>query len=187
MTRALLLASLFMIFTNISVRSECGSLELLKSRPLSDIEGLWSMTSEDLLVLILRNEDGRLEITVAPENGGVKWKAGSVVGYLEPSAEENAYWLMLEDVPKDQISRKIAGRFPFSKRCVVRLKGNGEYLTIEKGDVDIAFKPLSFFPKLNRLIRLSFKNPKDILPEGFRKIAPGFDGRTGSRSRPVYF
>lgn len=183
-----LLSFFIAVLTSMSAwsRGPQSSVEFLQTLPLSDVEGLWSLTSENLLVLILRNGDGRLDISVAPENAG-SWKSGSVVGYLEPAADNRSWWLFLEDAPNDRIAEKITGRFPFSRRCIVKLNDQGDCLAIEKGDFSVEFKPLSLLPKLNRLIRLKYKDPKQKLPEGFRKIAPGFDGAVGTRSRPVYF
>lgn len=166
-----------------------GSEEILADLPLSDIEGLWSMTSEDLLVLIIRNGNGRLDMTVAPENIGTGLKSGQLVGYLEPTADTDAYWLYLEDVPKSTRNKlgNVLGTLPFSRRCILRLRGNSDILAIEKGDVNISFNPLSLFPHLNRLIRIRFKNPEANIHEGFRKILPGYDGGRASRSRPVYY
>lgn len=187
--RTVLTALIFLCLpTPVSSQAK-GSLAILQDKPLSGIEGLWSMTGEDLLVLILRNHEGRLEMTVAPENAGSGYKSGSIVGYLEPTAESDSYWLYLEDVPRSVNKRhkNVLGTHPFSKRCVLRHREDGELLTIEKGGVDMTFNPLSYFPYLNRLIRLRFSDPNAKIREGFRKIAPGFDGAVGSNRRPVYF
>ena len=165
------------------------SFEILEGLPLSDVEGLWSMTSENLLVLVIREESGRLKMTVAPESETYGFVPGQVVGYLEPTTENDAFWLLLEDVPasKSKKLKNVAGTFPFSRRCVLRVKEKGDVLAIEKGDASITFNPLCYFPYLNRLIRLRFSNPEAKIREGFRKIAPGFDGGVGTRQRPVYY
>ncbi len=164
------------------------SLDILKELPLSQIEGLWSMTSENLLVLIVRNESGRLDMTVAPENVGSGFATGQLVGYLEPTADKDSYWLYLEDVPKGKTGIKnVLGTNPFSKRCVLTLKEEGEVLVIERAEKGLSIRPLGLFPKLNSLIRLNVKNPEGKVHEGFRKIYPGYDGEFGNRQRTVYF
>ncbi len=79
------------------------------------------------------------------------------------------------------------GTFPFSRRCVLRLTEKGTVLAIEKGDVAVTFNPLSYFPYLNRLIRLRLSNPSAKIREGFRKLAPCFDGHVATPLRPIYY
>lgn len=183
----LILILLTMTIGDVTAQAK-SSEDILKELPLSKIEGLWSMTAEELLVLIIRNDNGRLDMTVAPENLGSGLKAGQLIGYLEPTADKDCYWLYLEDVPQRKGNLKnVLGTYPFTKRCILRLKDNGEILSIERGSVAVSLKPSGIFPAFSRLIRFQFKNPNSKVHEGFRKIYPGFDGSFGTSQRIVYF
>lgn len=163
------------------------SVELLSERSISPPEGLWEITGEQILVLILRNRDGRLDITIAPEDESGTFPAGHLIGYLEESPDTKVYSLHLSDMPhRDGKLRDVTGSLPFSRRCLLKIGDNGESLLIEKADASITVNPLAWFPYLNRLLKLRFRDPAAKIPAGLRKIAPGFDGGTASRRFTIY-
>lgn len=147
----------------------------LRSMPLQPIEGLWYYNEEQTTLLIERTdaEASDLKLTyriVYVDSEDYDILPGTVVGYVEPSAEYDKYALWLySEMSESALVRPL--------KCVATLSRESDILTFVKAKWKLKFRAnfARFLPSLFKGISLLTEYDDVKVPLGFRKIFPARD------------
>lgn len=158
------------------ILTETEAREWCDSGVLSPVEGLWVYPSDDMRVLIKKDDSipGTFAISVV-ETPDCRLKPGDIIGRLYPSADRRQFRL-------EQMTRKGIMGLIHPKDCVATLSSDGESLIVKSPKLKLKIMPYTLLPRFWRMLRISEKNPADDLPAGLVKVYPGYD-RNGSLRR----
>ena len=147
----------------------------LRSMPLQPIEGLWYYNEERTMLLIERTDADAsdLKLTyriVYVDSEDYDILPGTVVGYVEPSAEHDKYALWI-------YSEMSASALVHPLKCVATLASEADVLTFVKARWKLKFRAnfARFLPSLFKGISLLTEYDDAKAPLGFRKIFPARD------------
>ncbi|MGN0213639.1 MAG: hypothetical protein ACI4AH_02390 [Muribaculaceae bacterium] len=156
------------------------SIEALKSKlksvPLQPVEGIWYYNEDKTTVLIERvdSEESRVQLTyriVYVNSDDYDVLPGTVVGYIEPSAEIGKYVLWIySEIDVGSLTRPV--------KCVATLSSEGDVLTFVRTKWKFKFRAnlARFLPSLFKGLSLLTDYDEAKIPLGFRKIFPARDG-----------
>lgn len=147
----------------------------LRAMPLQPIEGLWYYNEERTTLLIERTdaEASDLKLTyrivyVDSDDYGIL--PGTIVGYVEPSAEHDKYALWI-------YSEMSTSALVHPLKCVATLSRESDILTFVKARWKLKFRAnfARFLPSLFKGISLLTEYDDAKVPLGFRKVFPARD------------
>lgn len=183
---AILLLSIIPLLQSFSIPDKAPvmkgyDLESVKERHKKTVngrlEGLWYYPDEHMTLSIERieNERGYYRI-VAVEAEDCAVDCGSVIGYMEESAESGKLRLWLySGIADDTLTRPI--------ECVANVENNGNNIVIDKPEIKIrmSMNIAQFLPSIFGRIRIYPRLERSEIKPGFIKI----DSK--KRDTPIYF
>lgn len=153
-------------YSESAVKARCQSMAL------QPVEGLWYYSEEKTSIMIERTDDTKDGYNakyriVYVDSDDYDLLPGTVMGYMEPSAENGKYvlWIFSE--------REVSTLFKPVK-CVATLSADGESLTFVKPSVKLKFRMnvARFLPTLFRGLSVIAEKGSETMSLGFRKIYP---------------
>jgi len=153
----------------------------MKSMALQPIEGIWYYNEEKTTLAIERSEetfDGNNMSyrIVYMDSDDYDMLPGTIVGYIEKSADNNKYALWL-------YSERDLGNMFKPVRCVATLSDHHSMLSFVKPAVKLKFRMnvARFLPTLFKGLSVIAERGSETMPLGFRKIYPAMDENGTSR------
>ena len=147
----------------------------LSAMALQPIEGVWYYNEEKTTLVIERcgdSLDGNSMSyrIVYVDSDDYDLLPGTVIGYIERSADKQKYALWLYSERSVQTLFKPV-------RCVATLSANGELLTFVKPEVKLKFRMniARFLPTLFKGLSVIAEKGSESLPLGFKNVYPSAD------------
>lgn len=160
-------------------------IEYCDTRPIDNLEGLWSFPDDNVLLFIKKNSrpadyaDRCHYSIIVVEAEDQYLTPGQEIGYLSitPDAEIYRMWLFTE---------LISGLPAVPQECVATLVEDAQDLTFRKKEHRVKFNPLGILPNFWKIIKVQTSDPVKNLPKGFVKIHPSYDGNGSMPNVPRY-
>ena len=136
---------------------------------LQALEGIWEYPSEKMTLAIERTEAtyGMAYRVILLSSDDIELLPGTVMGYIESSADKKKYrlWLYSE-------RNKLAPQKPLE--CVATLSADGTSLTFEPPHykVKVSVNVVRLFTNIFRGVSVRPDKVEEKLPIGFRKVYP---------------
>lgn len=168
------------------------AIEICRTRPLDQLEGIWIYPEDKVSVLILRTEDPTssafttYEISVI-ESDDCRLLPGDIIGTIETTAESNKYQITLFTEKNRNLLQK-------SHSCSASLSKDADALILKgnrtkKFNLRLNVNLSKLLPNFWRFVRISASgdNKSDATPPvGMMKLYPSYDGNGSSRRQPRY-
>lgn len=165
--------------------------ELLSSRAVDNVEGIWIYPEDNVTVLVMRapalssSAFAAYDITVL-ESDDCRMSPGEKIGELSATAQANTYQIELFTERKD-------GRLLKPHSCVATLSKDGDALLLKREKSKMRFRISTNFnrllPSFWRIVTVGLSGSgtpggDTKLPVGMMKTYPSYDGNGSSRRQP---